>query len=121
MTALLIVHLLIAIALVTVVLMQRSEGGALGIGGGGGGGGFMTGRGTANLLTRITAGLALAFFCTSMTLAILAGRGGETRSILDTQPASGESAPAAPTSGGVLDDLKSGRGLAPLPDIPQDR
>ncbi len=53
-TVLLVVHLLIAAGLVGVVLLQRSEGGALGIGGGGGGG-FMTGRGTANLLTRATA------------------------------------------------------------------
>ena len=54
--ALLVIHLLIASALVGMVLIQRSEGGALGMGGGGGG--FMTGRGAANLLTRITAGLA---------------------------------------------------------------
>ena len=58
---LLVIHLLIAVALVTGVLMQRSEGGVLGIGGGGGGGGgFLTGRGTANLLPRTTAVLALA-------------------------------------------------------------
>jgi preprotein translocase subunit SecG len=55
-TALLVLHLMIATALVAVVLLQRSEGGALGIGGGGGGG-FLTGRGTANLLTRTTAAL----------------------------------------------------------------
>lgn len=61
-TVLLVIHLMIATALVCVVLMQKSEGGALGIGGGGGGGGFLTGRGTANLLTRTTAGLAAAFF-----------------------------------------------------------
>ena len=59
-TALLILHLLIATALVCVVLLQRSEGGALGMGSGGGGGGFLTGRGTANLLTRTTAALAAA-------------------------------------------------------------
>jgi preprotein translocase subunit SecG len=59
-TVLLVIHLMIATALVCVVLMQKSEGGALGIGGGGGGG-FLTGRGTANLLTRTTAGLAAAF------------------------------------------------------------
>ena len=54
-TALLVLHLMIAAALVCVVLLQRSEGGALGMGGGGAGG-FLTGRGTANLLTRTTAG-----------------------------------------------------------------
>jgi preprotein translocase subunit SecG len=66
MTAvLLIIHVLIALALIAVVLLQRSEGGALGIGGGGGGaGGFMTGRGAANLLTRSTAILGVAFFAT---------------------------------------------------------
>ncbi|HJU33116.1 MAG TPA: preprotein translocase subunit SecG, partial [Hyphomicrobiaceae bacterium] len=61
-TVLLIVHLMIAASLVGVVLLQRSEGGALGIGGGGG---LMTGRGAANFLTRVTAGLAAAFFATS--------------------------------------------------------
>lgn len=69
-----VVHLLIALALVGVVLVQRSEGGGLGLGGGSGGmGGFMTARGTANLLTRATAGLAAAFMVTSLVLAILAG------------------------------------------------
>jgi preprotein translocase subunit SecG len=70
-----VVHLMIALALVGVVLVQRSEGGGLGLGGstGGGMGGFMTARGTANLLTRATAGLAAAFMVTSLTLAILAG------------------------------------------------
>ena len=59
-TILLTIHIMIAVALVGVVLLQRSEGGALGIGGSGGGG-FMTARGTANLLTRITTFLAAAF------------------------------------------------------------
>jgi len=64
-TLVLTVHILIALALIGVVLLQRSEGGGLGIGGGGGGagGGFMTARGTANLLTRVTAILAACFFC----------------------------------------------------------
>ena len=61
-TVLLVVHLMIAAGLVGLVLLQKSEGGALGMGGGGGGGGFLTGRGTANLLTRTTAALAAAFF-----------------------------------------------------------
>ncbi len=85
---LLVAHLLIALVLIGVVLMQRSEGGGLGIGGGGGGGGggmsgFMTGRGTANFLTRTTAILAALFMATSITLAILAGGGRESGSILD--------------------------------------
>ena len=72
-TVLLIVHLMIALALIGVVLLQRSEGGALGIGGGGGGG-FMTGRGAANFLTRATAGLAAAFFFTSLVLTLIASQ-----------------------------------------------
>jgi preprotein translocase subunit SecG len=62
---------MITVALVGIVLMQRSEGGALGIGGGGDG--FMSGRGAANLLTRTTAILAAVFFATSLLLAMLAG------------------------------------------------
>ena len=97
---LLIVHLLIAIALVGIILLQRSEGGALGIGGGGGGG-LMTGRASANLLTRVTAFLAAGFIATSLLLAIVAANRTEPRSILDeTPPAATEpevpSAPSAP-------------------------
>ncbi len=97
MTAVIIViHLILAIALVGTILLQRSEGGGLGMGGGGGGmGGFMTGRATANLLTRATAVLAALFMLTSLTLAILAGGERETRSILD-QPATVEQQPATP-------------------------
>ena len=69
-TVLLVIHIMIAIALIAVVLLQRSEGGALGIGGGGGG--FMTGRGAGNALTKTTAVLAAAFFATSLTLTIMA-------------------------------------------------
>ena len=82
-TILLTIHIMIAVALVGVVLLQRSEGGALGIGGSGGGGGFMTARGTANLLTRVTAFLAASFFLTSIGLAILAGNGRQPTSIVD--------------------------------------
>jgi preprotein translocase subunit SecG len=93
-TVLLILHLMIASSLVLVVLLQRSEGGALGIGGGGG---FMTGRGAANFLTRVTAGLAAAFFATSMLLTLLANRVERAPSVFDT-PASApaNSAPAVP-------------------------
>ena len=74
-TIILTIHLFLALGLVCAVLLQRSEGGALGIGGGGGGGGgLMTGRAQANLLTRLTAGLAVAFMSTSLLLAILAGQ-----------------------------------------------
>ena len=94
----LVIHLILAIALVGVVLLQRSEGGALGIGGGGGGGmsGFMTGRGTANLLTRVTAILAALFICTSLALAKLAGMDGSGSSILDEAPLPVQEAPVVP-------------------------
>ena len=81
MTFLLVVHILLALALIGVILMQRSEGGALGIGGGGGG--FMSARGQANLLTRATAVLATLFICTSIALAFIAGSRSHSRSILD--------------------------------------
>ena len=70
-TVLLVIHLMLAVAMIGSILLQRSEGGALGIGGGGGGG-FMTGRGTANALTRLTAMLAIGFFITSILLTVLA-------------------------------------------------
>jgi len=91
-TVILVVHLMIAAALIGVILLQKSEGGALGMGGGGMSG-FMTGRSTANLLTRTTAIFAAVFFLTSITLALLAGGSRTPHSVLD-QPAS--SAPAAP-------------------------
>ncbi len=94
-TVILVIHLLIAIGLVGVILIQRSEGGALGMGGGGGGGGFMTGRAAADLLTRTTAILATGFFITSMVLAILASQGRESTSILDQAPAT-STTPTAP-------------------------
>ncbi len=101
---LLVIHLMLAIAMIGVVLLQRSEGGGLGIGGGGGGGGggmggFLTGRGTANLLTRATAVLAACFMLTSITLTILASGTGERRSIVDQLPASApaQEEPAIPS------------------------
>ena len=117
-TVLLILHLMIAASLVGVVLLQRSEGGALGIGGGGGG--FMSGRGAANFLTRVTAGLAAAFFSTSILLTLLATRTERAPSVFDTPASSvpAKSAPAVPgpgpqpgtpeptaPRGGVLDKL----------------
>src|ERR1700674_822767 len=77
-----VIHVMIALALIGVVLLQKSEGGALGMGGGGMSG-FMTGRSTANLLTRTTAILAVAFFATSIALVMLATPGRAPRSIVD--------------------------------------
>jgi preprotein translocase subunit SecG len=96
-TVVLVIHLLVAVALVCLVLLQRSEGGALGIGGSGGGmGGFLTGRGTANLLTRTTAILAAVFILTSLVLARLAGGERVTRSIIDEPSPPAIDSPAPP-------------------------
>lgn len=108
-TLLLLLHLIIATALVGVVLLQRSEGGGLGIGGGGSS--FMSGRGTANFLTRATAGLAAAFFLTSIGLTMLARNSAAPTSKLD--------GPAAQQKGGVLDSLDKGK--QKLPDIPKSQ
>jgi len=89
---LLVIHVLVAIALVGVILLQRSEGGALGIGGGGGGG-LMTGRAAGNLLTRATAVLVTVFFLTSLGLALIANSRSRPSSLMN-QPAAGTMAPA---------------------------
>ncbi|MEH2555858.1 preprotein translocase subunit SecG [Bradyrhizobium algeriense] len=106
-TVIIVVHLMIVSVLIGAVLLQKSEGGGLGMGGGAG---FMSSRGTANLLTRTTAILAGIFFVTSMTLAWLAGVDRKPASILGsptTQSQPGGATPVAPpTSGGVLDTLK---------------
>jgi preprotein translocase subunit SecG len=105
-TVLIVIHLMIVAVLIGTVLLQKSEGGGLGMGGGAG---FMSSRGTANLLTRTTAILALLFFITSLTLTWLAGYDRKPTSILSTLPGqtqSGGATPVAPTGGGVLDQLK---------------
>jgi preprotein translocase subunit SecG len=82
---LLVIHLIVAVFLIGIVLMQRSEGGALGIGGSGGGGGnLFSARGVGNALTRTTAYLAVAFFATSIALTVIATRGGPGASKFDT-------------------------------------
>lgn len=86
---LLIIHLAIALALVGVILLQRSEGGGLGMGGTAGG--MMSARGAANLLTRATAFLAAGFLVTSLLLAIMAGQGGDSGSVVDETPIERES------------------------------
>jgi len=96
-TILLVIHLLVTIALIVVVLLQRSEGGGLGIGSGSGGmGSFMSGRGTANLLTRTTAILGTIFFGLSLALALLNQGTRQPRSLLDSPPASTSPATPAP-------------------------
>ncbi len=92
MTAfLLVVHVMISLALIGTVLLQRSEGGALGIGGGGGG--FMSGRGAGNVLTRATAYLAAGFFVTSILLTIVAANSGGSQSVVSDIPEVPETTP----------------------------
>jgi preprotein translocase subunit SecG len=110
-TVLLIIHLFVTLALIGVVLIQRSEGGGLGIGSSQGMGSFMSGRGTANLLTRTTAILAALFMSLSLALALLnRGTTGVSKSILDLPPSS-SSAPAA--------DAPKPVAPAPVPAAPQ--
>ena len=109
-TILIVVHLMVVLALVGVVLLQRSEGGGLGIGGGSG---FMTARGAANALTRTTAILAAAFFATSLALSLIARYGDQPIDILDRVPQSTQQ--GAPSGGGVLDQLGGGSSDAPAP------
>jgi preprotein translocase subunit SecG len=98
-----VLHVLIAIGLVGVILLQKSEGGALGMGGGGMSG-FMTGRSTANLLTRTTAILALLFILTSLSLVWFSNRDRAPRSIIEQGAPLAPAAPVAP--------------VAPLPQTP---
>jgi preprotein translocase subunit SecG len=92
---LLVVHILVALSLIGVILLQKSEGGALGMGGGGMSG-FMTGRSTANLLTRTTAILALLFMLTSLSLVWFSNRGHAPQSIIDQGAPVAPAAPIAP-------------------------
>ncbi len=107
-TVIIVIHLMIVAVLIGAVLLQKSEGGGLGMGGGAG---FMSSRGTANLLTRTTAILAVGFFVTSLLLSWLAGLN-RAPSIISTQTPASQTQPggatpvAPPTSGGVLDTLK---------------
>jgi preprotein translocase subunit SecG len=125
-----VIHLMLVLALIGVVLLQRSEGGGLGIGSTGG---FMTSRGTANVLTRATAILAGLFFATSLLLSILAGYNRKPTSIIPgggtTQNAPNvPGAPPAPLNsggGGLLNQLQGPPPAAPAqpagPQVPQSK
>ena len=122
-TVLIVIHLMIVLALVGVVLLQRSEGGGLGIGGGSG---FMTARGAANALTRATAILAAAFFVTSLGLSLIARYGEQPIDILERLPAGQQQQDGGGTGGtgggGVLDQLGGSDAPvspAPAPSGPQ--
>ena len=123
-----VIHLMLVLALIGVVLLQRSEGGGLGIGSTGG---FMTSRGTANVLTRATAILAGLFFLTSLVLSILAGMNRKPTSIIQGGESAPATAPGAPPplgggSGGLLNQLQGGpppaAPAAPAgPQVPQSK
>ncbi|NQZ13944.1 MAG: preprotein translocase subunit SecG [Alphaproteobacteria bacterium] len=119
-TVILVIHLLLALAIIGLVLLQKSEGGGLGIGGGSGGmGSFATAGQTANALTRLTAYCALGFFITSLTLAVLAGNNGSSKSLLenlDNPPAAVDS--SAQKSDNKLPEAKASGDDSKAPSAP---
>ena len=118
-TVLRVFQVFLAIGLIGVVLLQRSEGGGLGIGSSGGMGSFMSVRGTANLLTRVTAILAALFMTTCLALALLATPRQTPRSIFDT-PGSAQGLPGSqiPASAPVQAPADGGSAPAPAAQAP---
>ena len=115
-TVIVVLHLMVISALIGVVLLQKSEGGGLGIGSTGG---FLSSRGTSNILTRTTAVLAALFFGTSLLLSVLAGWDRKPRSIIQGSPAQETpSGPLGGQSGGVLDTLRQNEQPAQPPAPP---
>ena len=117
-SVLLVIHILIVVALIGVVLLQRSEGGALGTGGGTGS--FMTGRGQANALSRATAILGALFFATALLMSILSSWNRAPTSILgkSAPTPAGQTAPAPVAPGNILDQLKQMEGQSGAPQTP---
>ena len=118
-SVLIVIHILIVIALIAVVLLQRSEGGALGTGGGTGS--FMTGRGQANALSRATAILGAMFFATALLMSILSSWSRGPHSILERGGApapAGQTAPTPVAPGNLLDQLKQMEGQGNAPSAP---
>lgn len=110
------VHLILALLLIGVVLLQRSEGGGLGLGGGGGGG-VMSSRGAANALTRLTWIFAIGFIATSITLTVFAARDSSASSVVDrvgVPAAPAAEVPAAP-GGDLLPPTSADAPLTPPP------
>jgi preprotein translocase subunit SecG len=106
-TVLLVIHIMVAASLVGLVLLQRSEGGALGIGGSGGsGGGLMSGRGAANLLTRVTAVFAAVFFATSISLTLIAQQGSGPSTGLESFTIQGDQGQTGSGSGNPLEGMQ---------------
>lgn len=123
-TVIIVIHLMVVLTMIGVVLLQKSEGGGLGMGGGSG---FLTSRGTANVLTRTTAILAAVFFSTSLILSILAGVERKPTSILGGSGAPGgppgSSAPAAPggSGGSLLDQFQGAPAQPAAPQAPRSQ
>jgi len=116
-TVLITIHLMVVSAMVLAVLLQRSEGGGLGMGSSGG---FLSSRGTANVLTRTTAILAAVFFATSLTLSILAGFDRKPHSILDSGGSEAQTPSPPPSPGrGTPEPPKPPE--APGPQVPQSK
>jgi preprotein translocase subunit SecG len=117
-TVIIVIHLMVVAAMIGVVLLQKSEGGGLGIGSTGG---FLSSRGTANVLTRTTAILAATFFATSLVLSVLAGWDRKPRSIIQNTGSQPQQTPSGPLGqgGGVLDTLRQQEQSPPPPSGPQ--
>src|SRR5262245_26195754 len=119
-----VIHLMVVAAMIGVVLLQKSEGGGLGIGSTGG---FLSSRGTANVLTRTTAILAATFFATSLVLSVLAGWDRNAHSIIQNTASPPQQTPSAPPGqgGGVLDTLRQQEQQptppAPGPQVPRSQ
>jgi preprotein translocase subunit SecG len=119
-TVVIVIHLMVVTAMIGFVLLQKSEGGGLGMGGGSGG--FMSSRGTANVLTRSTAVLAGAFFVTSLLLSWLASYERKPSTILQTPAgpsAPGPTSPLGSGGGGVLNQLRGPPATPAAPSGPQ--
>jgi preprotein translocase subunit SecG len=123
-TVIVVINLMVVAAMIGVVLLQKSEGGGLGIGSTGG---FLSSRGTSNVLTRTTAILAAVFFATSLMLSMLAGWDRKPRSIIQGTPA--QQTPGAPPGqggGGLLDTLRQNEqppapAPGPGPQVPRSQ
>jgi preprotein translocase subunit SecG len=111
-TVLIVIHLMLVSAMIGVVLLQKSEGGGLGIGSTGG---FMSSRGTANVLTRATAVLAAGFFATSLLLSILASMERKPTTVINSGPTQQQPGGGQGGGGGVLDTLRQQEQQAPAP------
>jgi preprotein translocase subunit SecG len=123
-TVIIVIHLMVVATMIGVVLLQKSEGGGLGIGSTGG---FLSSRGTANVLTRTTAILAATFFATSLVLSVLASWDRKPHSIIQNTASPPQQTPAAPPGqgGGVLDTLRQQEQQqpppAPGPQVPRSQ